>query len=270
MSDFFQRESWPADDSATSFKSPLSLSRGVAPSHPSYEPTKSHVKRTEPVYEELAYKAQIQKQISAKQLNILLSKDITLTSAYLNEAEPETSHNRQAEAMEVYRAMLDKQFVSPPSSPPSSSSSSSLYSHQPRIFAIDQDKSGRKSYAVMPYGRFVHKYFRKLTSVGRHYYELIPEDSPCRLYFDLEVSGGERSGETRLVETNPLNSASLGAVLQVVEPFHIGGKFRKDSTGTEASDSRGARRLLLLRKQQKQPNPPRVSGAESSDGSCYG
>ena len=63
-----------------------------------------------------------------------------------------------------------------------------MYSTEPRIFAIETSKSGKRKYIVCHLGRFMHKYWRGSPPHARHYYELIRDTSPCRLYFDIEYN----------------------------------------------------------------------------------
>jgi hypothetical protein len=58
-----------------------------------------------------------------------------------------------------------------------------LWSMEPRIFALETSISGKRKYIVGNLGRFIHHYFRKSDPFNRHYYELIRENTPCRLYF---------------------------------------------------------------------------------------
>ena len=58
-----------------------------------------------------------------------------------------------------------------------------LWSHEPRIFALEKSGQGKRRYVVAHLGRFIHHYFRLCDSSARHYYELIREETPCRLYF---------------------------------------------------------------------------------------
>ena len=62
-----------------------------------------------------------------------------------------------------------------------------LWSMEPRIFALETS-SGKRKYVVGNLGRFLQHYWRDTDQRCRHYYELIPEGTPCRLYFDLEFS----------------------------------------------------------------------------------
>ncbi|KAL3799237.1 hypothetical protein HJC23_012962 [Cyclotella cryptica] len=61
-----------------------------------------------------------------------------------------------------------------------------LWSLEPRIFALETASSGKRKYIVGNLGRFLDHYWRKSDPLNRHYYELIRENTPCRLYFDLE------------------------------------------------------------------------------------
>jgi len=63
-----------------------------------------------------------------------------------------------------------------------------LWCRAPRIFASEVSRTGKRRYWTGAMGRFADKYWRKSDPNHRHYYELIPERTPCRLYFDLEFS----------------------------------------------------------------------------------
>jgi hypothetical protein len=58
-----------------------------------------------------------------------------------------------------------------------------MWDMTPRIFAIETSKTGKRKYIVCHLGRFMHRYWRDCTPNSRHFYELIREDVPCRLYF---------------------------------------------------------------------------------------
>lgn len=58
-----------------------------------------------------------------------------------------------------------------------------LWSMEPRIFALETSSSGKRKYIVGNLGRFMNHYWRKSDRLNRHYYELIRENTPCRLYF---------------------------------------------------------------------------------------
>jgi hypothetical protein len=58
-----------------------------------------------------------------------------------------------------------------------------LWSMEPRIFAMETSSSGKRKYVVGNLGRFLNHYWRKSDPMNRHYYELIRENTPCRMYF---------------------------------------------------------------------------------------
>lgn len=60
---------------------------------------------------------------------------------------------------------------------------SPLWSLEPRIFACESSIKGKRRYICAHLGRFLDHYWRECDVYNRHYYELIKEDSPCRLYF---------------------------------------------------------------------------------------
>ncbi|KAL3827028.1 hypothetical protein ACHAXA_007535 [Cyclostephanos tholiformis] len=62
-----------------------------------------------------------------------------------------------------------------------------LWSMEPRIFAAETSL-GKRKYIVGNMGRFLQHYWRETDPISRHFYELIPEGTPCRLYFDLEYA----------------------------------------------------------------------------------
>ena len=63
-----------------------------------------------------------------------------------------------------------------------------LWSYEPRIFALEKSGQGKRRYVVAHLGRFIHHYFRSCDASARHYYELIREETPCRLYFGKPFS----------------------------------------------------------------------------------
>jgi hypothetical protein len=69
------------------------------------------------------------------------------------------------------------------SSSSSSSSTSTLWSKEPRLFAMETTVCGKRRYISAHLGRFMDRYWKECTVDTRHYYELIKEDAPCRLYF---------------------------------------------------------------------------------------
>lgn len=60
---------------------------------------------------------------------------------------------------------------------------STLWSMEPRIFALETSGTGKRRYISSNLGRFMDHYWRECDVYNRHYYELIRENTPCRLYF---------------------------------------------------------------------------------------
>ena len=60
---------------------------------------------------------------------------------------------------------------------------STLWSMEPRLFALESSGSGKRRYISSHLGRFMDHYWRECDVYNRHYYELIRESTPCRLYF---------------------------------------------------------------------------------------
>jgi len=63
-----------------------------------------------------------------------------------------------------------------------------LWSFEPRMFAIEKNKTGKRKYIVGHLGRLMNFYWNKLNSNQRHVYEVITENTPCNLYLDIEYS----------------------------------------------------------------------------------
>jgi DNA-directed primase/polymerase protein len=61
-----------------------------------------------------------------------------------------------------------------------------LMSMEPRLFAIEHFREGKRRYISCHLGRFLKYYLEECNSSTRHAYELIRENTPCRLYLDLE------------------------------------------------------------------------------------
>ena len=60
---------------------------------------------------------------------------------------------------------------------------STLWSMEPRLFAMETSVKGKRRYISAHLGRFMDHYWRECDVYSRHYYELIKENVPCRLYF---------------------------------------------------------------------------------------
>jgi hypothetical protein len=83
---------------------------------------------------------------------------------------------------------------------------SPLWSMEPRIFAVEKSSQGKRKYMVGHMGRFCDYYWRKTDRNARHCYELIPENTPCRLFFDLEF---HKSSNAEIVRSDPQTSEIL-------------------------------------------------------------
>ena len=58
-----------------------------------------------------------------------------------------------------------------------------LWCMEPRSFAVEKSTTGKRYYVVAHLGRFMDHYWRSCHPTSRHYYEVIRENTPCRLYF---------------------------------------------------------------------------------------
>ncbi|KAG7366259.1 DNA primase [Nitzschia inconspicua] len=85
-----------------------------------------------------------------------------------------------------YHDSTRKQYQEDDAATSQPQSPSPLWSLEPRIFAIEKSH-GKRKYLVGHFGRIADWYWRK-AGPPRHLYEVIREDTPCRLYFDLEFS----------------------------------------------------------------------------------
>ena len=67
-----------------------------------------------------------------------------------------------------------------------------LWCMEPRMFAVEKSSKGKRKYMVGHLGRFLDYYWRKCDPKHRHYYELIREKTPCRLYFGTFIRSAVR------------------------------------------------------------------------------
>jgi DNA-directed primase/polymerase protein len=63
-----------------------------------------------------------------------------------------------------------------------------LWCMEPRVFSVEKSKTGKRRYLTGHYGRFADLYWRKQGPTSRNFYEVILENTPCRLYLDLEFA----------------------------------------------------------------------------------
>jgi hypothetical protein len=87
-----------------------------------------------------------------------------------------------------YRSEFEKERNLSAPLPTNHDFGSPLWSMEPRIFSSEKSDTGKRKYMVGHLGRFLDYYWCKVDPQHRFYYELIPENTPCRLYLDLEFS----------------------------------------------------------------------------------
>ena len=78
---------------------------------------------------------------------------------------------------------IDEEKVQKDAPPVNNQTLSTLWSLEPRLFAMETAMKGKRRYISTHLGRFMDHYWRECDVYNRHYYELIKENSPCRLYF---------------------------------------------------------------------------------------
>ena len=99
----------------------------------------------------------------------------------------------------------------------SSSTSSALWSREPRLFAMETTVGGKRRYISAHLGRFMDRYWKECNVDTRHYYELIKEDVPCRLYF-----GKYESAEyiEFILHTNTIASLIMYIYIYIFDLFY--------------------------------------------------
>ena len=71
-----------------------------------------------------------------------------------------------------------------PSTDDTKSNQESLcFSLERRLFALEYNAKGKRKYVVSHLGRFIQHYWKETNPSNRNHYELIREDTPCRLFF---------------------------------------------------------------------------------------
>jgi hypothetical protein len=73
-------------------------------------------------------------------------------------------------------------------------------SMEPRLFAIEHFKEGKRRYISSHLGRFLKYYWEDCDASTRHVYEIIRENTPCRLYLDLEFKRDANEEITTQIE----------------------------------------------------------------------
>ena len=79
-----------------------------------------------------------------------------------------------------------------------------LWSMEPCIWALEINNTGKRKYVVGHLGRCLDWYWRKTLPENRHAYELLRQDTPCRLYLDIEYATAENP---HLTDPKPFLSA---------------------------------------------------------------
>lgn len=103
----------------------------------------------------------------SKQSN--MAHEIQTTVQNVSKAESIVSSN--SDDLHVQTSQMRPQFLS------------TLWSMEPRLFAMETSMKGKRRYISSHLGRFMDHYWRECDVYCRHYYELIRENTPCRLYF---------------------------------------------------------------------------------------
>jgi hypothetical protein len=135
---------------------------------------------------------------------------------------PRLSPEKSRLKTQYQMSFLAEQELQPPL-PAAYQFGSPLWSMEPRIFSTEKSNTGKRKYVVGQLGRFMDLYWRKADPNQRHYYELIRENTPCRLYFDLEFSRicnpgiSEADAETLLDEFYSELVADLETAYKITE-----------------------------------------------------
>jgi len=98
-----------------------------------------------------------------------IANEIQITVQNLTKAE--TVVSSASDDLRVPTSQVRPQFLS------------TLWSMEPRLFAMETSMKGKRRYISSHLGRFMDHYWRECDVYSRHYYELIRENTPCRLYF---------------------------------------------------------------------------------------
>ena len=118
------------------------------------------------------------------------------TSSTVSEIQPKRGKHATCSLKDEFRREFLRQ-VEPPGNRSSTTtelpdltkeSSSFLWNREIRIFSYERSKRGSRKYVTGHFGRIVDHYWRRKDPTSRHYYELIPIHTPCRLYLDIEFN----------------------------------------------------------------------------------
>lgn len=112
---------------------------------------------------------------------------------------------------------------------------SPLWSMEPRIFSSEKSGTGKRKYVVGHLGRFLDLYWRKVDPQHRFYYELIRENTPCRLYLDLEFAKNENPEISSEDAEMLLDELFLEIKCELKDQFGIDGLTRSNVVDLESS-----------------------------------
>ena len=121
-----------------------------------------------------------------------------------------------------------------------------LWSMEPRIFSVEKSSTGKRRYVVGHLGRFLDLYWRKTDPRARHYYELIREGTPCRLYFDLEYGRAANPDVTDEQGDRMTGELVEEICVELERSFGIGGVDRSSVVDLDSSTSKKFSRHLIF------------------------
>jgi len=148
-----------------------------------------------------------------------------------NKASSQKAHHIQPSNFNSYEDQVD-------------SDADPMWSLEPRIFAIEKSATGKRKYIVTALGRFMHHYWRFCEPSSRHYYELIREETPCRLYFDLEYNKKANPGITNETNEALINEFISELSAEIHSQFNISMKRRHVFDLDSSTDKKFSRHLI--------------------------
>jgi len=105
------------------------------------------------------------------------------TTTHVNKPTSILDNKENSEELNTQQKDTDEKQLKKDTSSVDNQSLSPLWSLEPRLFAMETAMKGKRRYISTHLGRFMDHYWRECDVYNRHYYELIKENSPCRLYF---------------------------------------------------------------------------------------
>jgi hypothetical protein len=79
-----------------------------------------------------------------------------------------------------------------------------------KLYSFERDSDGQRKFLVSTWSRFLHEYLSYTNNHG-HFYEIIREHTPCRLYFDLEYPICVSSGREHMVTNEDVDGDAIVA-----------------------------------------------------------